>query len=277
MRIGLAPLTVGRPSPSVLVDAAEAAGFGHVGVTLQAPGGDLSGLCFDRRARYSLRRRLDDAGIAALDVGVVVLGPSPVAEQVDRLAETGADLGARCVLVMNADDDTARAAEAFGMVCERAAAAGLRALVEFMPYSSTRTLQEAQTLVATAVQHRPGIVLDVLHLFRSGGTIAEMSRLAPDAIGLVQLCDARTIAPPADRRRAEALGDREYPGRGELPLRALLRTLPGAAPLTVEAPVARDAERSPLERARIAARCTRQVLRDVGYGADGDRLPPVTS
>ena len=38
--VALAPLTVGRPEPEVLVAAAAAAGFGMVGLTLHPPDGE---------------------------------------------------------------------------------------------------------------------------------------------------------------------------------------------------------------------------------------------
>jgi sugar phosphate isomerase/epimerase len=98
-----------------------------------------------------------------------------------------------------------------------------------------------------------GLVVDVLHLYRSGGSAAELAAVDPATVSLVQLCDAPRQAPPAARLREEALTDRRYPGEGELPLADVLAAVPPGAQLSIEAPVARDAGRSPAERAAAAA------------------------
>ena len=259
MDVGLAPLTLGRPAPDVLVTAAAAAGFSRVGLTLWAPGEPLSPVCTRPDGRRTLRTHLDAAGVAVTDVGVVVLSPALDLQQVAALIGTGRALGADQVLVLDLDDDRRRALGRFRAVCDLAGQAGLQVVVEFMPYSATRTLAEAAALVAAADVPFAGVVVDVLHLYRSGGSAADVAAVAPGTVRLVQLCDATREAPPAERLREEALTDRRYPGEGELPLPELLAVVPPGARLTVEAPVARHADRSPAERAAAAAAALRRM------------------
>jgi sugar phosphate isomerase/epimerase len=249
----LAPLTVGRPAPAVLVAAAAAGGFDQVGLTLWTPGaGAPAQLCSDGRLRRSLRRQLDGSGVAALDVGVVVLSAELDQGEVARTLECGRELGADRVIVMNQDPEPGRAVAALAAVCDQAAQLELLVGVEFMPYSASRTLAQAVALVAATAAPTAGVVLDLLHLHRSG-SVPQLAALDPRLVHLVQLCDGHQKAPAANRLREEALGDRLYPGHGGLLVPELEPFLSPGVPVTVEAPVRADADRSAAVRARSAA------------------------
>jgi sugar phosphate isomerase/epimerase len=260
MDVALAPLTVGRPAPDVVVDAAAAAGFRRVGMTLWRPDAEQSSLCTDPAARRRLLARLDGAGVSVLDAGVVSLRSELDRAGVARFVEAAADLGADRIIALHRDGPVDRAAAHLSEVCSLAAAAGLRVAVEFMPYTACRTVQEAITLVARAGAVNAGLVIDVLHLFRSGGSVPDLAGLHPSQVLLVQLCDARLTAPPPERLRAEALTDRRYPGQGQLPLDEVLAALPAGVPMTIESPVAADAALAPADRARAAWAAARELL-----------------
>ena len=251
--VGLAPLTAGRPPAEELVAAAAAAGFGRMGLTLRLPDGGLGPAVTDAHARRRLRAFADDSGVRVLDAGVLLLAPEAGPADDGPLVEAAAELGADRIVALVRDEDPARAADRLAGVCATAAAAGLRVGVEPMPYSACRTLADARALVAASGAAQAGVVVDVLHLFRSGGVAADLRGLTAAEVVLVQLCDALAGAPPPDRLRAEALGDRRYPGLGELPVHDVLAALPDGVPVTVEAPVAADAHRSAAARARAAA------------------------
>jgi sugar phosphate isomerase/epimerase len=258
--VGLAPLTVGRPDPLTMVDATEAGGFGSLGMTLWVPDQDCAPVCRDRRLREEVRRRIEGADLSLTDVGVVVLRPRLDMATVERVLVTARALGARQIIVMNADDDRHKAVARLRAVADLAGRHGLLVGVEFMPYSSTRTVAEALRLVADAEADNVGLVLDLLHLFRSGGTAADLGEPVLRALHLVQICDAERASPAPDRLRAEALENRLYPGEGELPLDWVLALLPEGVQVTLEAPTAGDAARSPRERAARAGAAMRRFL-----------------
>ncbi|MDE3206591.1 MAG: sugar phosphate isomerase/epimerase [Acidobacteriota bacterium] len=250
---GLAPLTVGRPSLEVLVDAADAAGFARVGVTLWAPGHRPARLCADAATQRAAVRTVRRSGVHVLDVGVVTLEPGLDLDDLRRVIDAAGALGADRLVAMNVDPSPTRAAATLAAVCAEAAPAGLAVAVEFMPYTATKTLAAACDLVLATGHAGAGIVVDALHLHRSGGTPAGLASRGTVPVLLAQICDARREPPPPDRLRAEALSDRLYPGQGDLPLAELLAALPAGVPITVEAPVAADVDCPPRERARRAA------------------------
>jgi sugar phosphate isomerase/epimerase len=98
------------------------------------------------------------------------------------------------------------------------------------------------------------ILVDALHMQRSGGKPADVGAVAPDRLPYVQLCDGpfQPILPDSAVALSEARTGRLFPGDGELPLAELVGVLPAGASLAVEAPVADLAGTTVGERTRLA-------------------------
>lgn len=264
MRAALAPLTVGRPDPAELAAAAAAAGFERIGITLWLPDGVLLPACVDGGTLRHTASAIAASGVTCLDAGVVVLAPGLDMERLRRFVDAAAALGADRLVAMNRDPSAPRAAATLAAVCEVAGVAGLSVGVEFMPYTATRTVAEARRLVEEAGAPNGGVVLDVLHLYRSGGSASDLAGPSPVPVLLLQLCDGLRDAPPPERLRDEALADRRYPGQGELAVADVLGAVPAAVPVTLEAPVAADAALPLPERAARAAGALAGFLRAAG-------------
>jgi sugar phosphate isomerase/epimerase len=110
-------------------------------------------------------------------------------------------------------------AETVGAVCRRAAPLGLRICLEFIPDSGLRDLPFAQAVVDACGEPNAGLLLDVFHLDRSGGTVDDVRRLPPDAVAGIQLSDRTRTAAGTGH---VPLSGRLLPGEGELPLRELV-------------------------------------------------------
>jgi sugar phosphate isomerase/epimerase len=203
-------------------------------------------------------RRLDDTGLSILDVEAVWLTPDTSVPALVPALETAARLGAHYLLVVGNDPEVPRASANLAALAEAAQSFDIKVMLEFIPYCCTSTLQGAQHLIAAAAQPNVGVLVDALHLSRSGGSPDEVRGVS--GLDYVQICDAALQRPRHDQLRTEARGQRFYPGEGELDLRALLDALPPGVPLAVEAPCARDAELSPVERARRCGAATRAFL-----------------
>jgi sugar phosphate isomerase/epimerase len=152
--------------------------------------------------------------------------------------------------------------ERFGELCERAAPAGVVVVLEFLPIFSVRTLDQAVSVVAE-VDHPSGAVLvDTLHLARSGGSPADLGGVPARLLPYLQVADAPVAAPVgADALRDEALHGRLLPGDGALPLEAVLGAVPDV-PLSLEIRSSRlvEAHPDPLERARAVRAATERLL-----------------
>jgi sugar phosphate isomerase/epimerase len=265
--LSLAYLTVDGAPPVEHVEAAAAAGFGAAGLRILTPSHlriDY-GIVGNAAAVRDIRRACERTGIGVLDVELFTLQPDTDVGAFRPALETCAELGARHVQALIEDPDLSRAADRFAGLCDAAAALGLRVAVEFMRFRHLQTIGAAATLLAAAARANAGVLIDALHLARSGGTPADVARLPRERIAYMQLCDAPAAAPPVDRLAHEARNERLLPGDGALPLDALFDALPDDVAISVETPRKADAGRSVHERAKIAADGARRYL--AGYRA----------
>jgi sugar phosphate isomerase/epimerase len=259
--LALACLAFLDGAPEVQVAAAAAAGFDQV--TLRVTGSAEPGpaeIGHDPRRLARLRAALDDSGLRVLDVEVLRLRPGLDASRVGQVLEAAAALGAQHLLVVSALDQ-AEATDMLGRIVTQAEGSGVVPCLEPMRFSRCRNLAEA---VATAVPAGAAVLVDALHLFRSGdGPAALEEAVRRHGSGLfryLQLCDAPIEGPVGDDAlREEAVSSRLLPGEGDLDLAGLLSALPDR-PVAVEAPTPALRAAPPEVRASEAMRSAREVL-----------------
>jgi sugar phosphate isomerase/epimerase len=107
-------------------------------------------------------------------------------------------------------------AEAVGNICRRAKARGIRIAIEFVANTGLGSLPYTQIIREKCGEPNTAIVLDFVHLNRSGGTAEDIRRLPPNAIANIQLSDR---IPPAPGTAEKPMAGRYMPGDGALPLR----------------------------------------------------------
>jgi sugar phosphate isomerase/epimerase len=143
-----------------------------------------------------------------------------------------------------------------------------------MIFSSVKTLGDARRVVAGAGHRAGAILVDSLHLQRSGGTPAEVAALPGDLLPYAQLCDAplEPIMPDEAVALTEARTGRLFPGDGQMPLHDLVQALPRGVALSVEAPVSTLADLPAAERVRRAHVAVTRFLEQTKPGAgEGDQ------
>ncbi|MDE2620823.1 MAG: sugar phosphate isomerase/epimerase [Sphingomonadales bacterium] len=253
-----------HPAETV-AEAAAAAGFPAFGVRLEPA--EWS----DRRAA-ELSRRAADAGLVVLDAEVLWLQPGPLDPALLRLVDLAAIIGARNLLAVSSDPDPAATAAKFAALCDHAAPYGLPVSLEFGRFTRVCDLAAACAVITAADRPNARLLIDPLHLLRSGGTPEEVAAVPRRLFAYAQFCDAGPDAPaPEDFAaiRAEALDGRRLPGEGALPLAALLAALPPGLPLSVElrARALREGYPDPVDRARHLLAATRAWFARHGPGA----------
>src|SRR5262249_35749894 len=112
---------------------------------------------------------------------------------------------------------------------------------------------DTQRVIADSGAPNVGLLIDSLHLARSGAGAAEVRALDRAAILLTQLCDAPAVRAPSTTLFDEAMSGRMYLGDGGLDLAGLVAALPVDAEIELETPVVADAALPPAQRARRAA------------------------
>jgi sugar phosphate isomerase/epimerase len=257
------------------IDVADRAGFHRMSARPYAFAQALA----DGWTEADLKRRLDDAGIAVTmidgladafpgtldraDADVRSRLPADVLDPPDEamVFRAATALGASVVNVghyLGASLPVEVLADALGGVCRRAAEHGLRLCLEFFPDSGLPDLPFAQRVVEACGEPNVGVLLDVFHLDRSGGTVEDVRRLPPGAIPGIQISD-RKRPPPGTPH--VAMSGRLMPGEGELPLRQLVEAaLENSPDATIDLEVLNDELRGlpPDEAAaRLAAAAAR--------------------
>jgi sugar phosphate isomerase/epimerase len=244
--------------PVDTVRAATAGGFDAVGLWVEPAR-------WTAATTREVRACVAGGGIGVLDVEVVWIKPGPDDPDHFRLIDIGAEVGASNVLVVSSDPDQGAAAAKYARLCEHGAAAGLRVCLEFGVFTKVRRLADALAIVEAHDSPARGILIDPLHLDRSGGTPADVAALPSALLPYAQFCDGPAERPDPDDLaavREDALDRRLQAGEGALPLAALLEALPPGLPLSVElrSKALRDAFPDPADRARVTAEATRRFL-----------------
>ena len=204
--LSLAYLTVDGATPAEHVEAAAAAGFAAAGLRILPPTHlkTQARVVGDAGAVGDLAAACRQIGIRPLDAEVMSLTAETGSGEMTAMAETAAGLGFRYVQTVVEDPDLDRAADNVARLAEIAGNAGTAIAIEFMAFRPLSTLDDALTLMQRADEDNVGLLIDALHLDRSGGTIDDVAALPPGSVAIVQLCDAPEARPRFDDLASEA-------------------------------------------------------------------------
>lgn len=261
--LSLAALTILDVGPAGQIRAAAEAGWRSVGLRLMPLLPTDPAIVGDWAMEAEVVRLLKEKLLEVLEIGVFPVKAEMDWPAIEAVINFSAGLGARHIVCPVEDADPHRRLATYRRLCDLVAPRGLTALVEFNPYSACTSLAEAVRIVEAAQHESAGLVIDVLHLSRSGGSPEDLTRVDQRLIQLVHLCDAAP-PPPSSRSveelRRESRTARLLPGEGDLWLTRLLEVLPPDVPLSVEAPSARYAHLAAAERARRALVATEKLI-----------------
>lgn len=247
-RLGLDSQTVFGMPPTDHIKLAAALGCGHVSLApLPVP------WKLDRFPSWSLR---DDAGLVSetqailRDTGIRVAAAEGFTIRADTDASARIDdfdlmakLGAEAATAVSMETDAGRALDQMTILADLAAERGMTFLFEFAPPHTFNTLERARDAVQQVGRDNVRLLIDSMHLFRTGGTIDDIRALPAETIGYVQLSDAPLRGNGKDYY-LEASFERKIPGEGQLPLSELLRALPGDIRIGLEVPMQKTLQKS---------------------------------
>jgi len=235
----LTALDIGPPE---LIDFVADAGFQSTGIRLSPAmvGGVAYPLEIDGDVFRETVSRLQARKVRILDIEVVRIDGETDISSFASTIEVGAKLGASRICVNGEDPDLQRFTRKFAQLCALAATHNMEVDLEFMVWRPIRTFQMAAQVVRDADYSNGKVLIDALHLFRSGGTVVEIQAADPKLIGALQLCDAPLQSPDVNDTPAilaEARAGRLPPMEGKLPLLELIKAVPISTPISVEVPM----------------------------------------
>jgi sugar phosphate isomerase/epimerase len=238
--LGIAHFTVLEVPPSDLVTLAGGIGYAFVGLRLHPafPGAPFYRIAVGSPEMREMRIRMDAEGVRVHDIEFIIVGPDFVPSALAGMLESAGELGAKRLSVCGDDPDHGRLVANFAELCDLAATFGMGVDLECMAWRTVSSLPAAVEVVEAAGKANGGALVDALHLSRTGGSPADLRKIAPGLIRSAQLCDAPALRPTTNEAIIqEARSERLPAGRGELPLAELLAELPDDVVLSVEVPM----------------------------------------
>jgi len=240
--LGIERLSVFGMPPVAFVDLAADLGCEFVGIGL-SPSGDFNpqgyaswSLRDDPAMRGDLRRMLDERGvrIGIVEGFAIIPGHDPRAFAGDL--DIVAELGATRIAAVSIGKDIGQAIEGFAILAAMAAERGLMISVEMGSLGPLDRVAPTLEVCRGVGAANLTLILDVMHFFRLGNTIADLCAIPPDLIGYAQLCDA-PWAPRFETYIEEAMYERLAPGDGALPLAEFVAALPDGIDVSLEIPM----------------------------------------
>jgi sugar phosphate isomerase/epimerase len=255
-------LTLQQAAPEIAIAAAAEAGFRSVSIRItgRRRSDAFPDVVGHRAAIRNLRSQLREGGLRLSNTSIWHVGPDVALDDLRPALDATVELGARIVVATCVDSDHDRWVDFMARYAELAAGLGLTLALEFVPFSEAKTIGVAWDLVRRTGAPNFGLLIDALHLSRSGGRPADLAIVDPARIVFAQLCDAVAERPPHDALAQEARTGRLHPGDGALPLYEFLDALPAGVEIECEAPRFDHASLPPGEQARRAGDATRAFL-----------------
>jgi sugar phosphate isomerase/epimerase len=200
-----------------------------------------------------------------LDAEVIWIQPGALDPDHLRIVDIAAEIGAANLLVVSSDPEPGATADKLAALVDHAATAGIRVSLEFGAFTEIKSLAMALDVLERTGRSNAGVLIDPLHLSRTGGVPADLAAVPPGRFAYAQYCDATATGPSVADVKAiidEAVDGRLLPGEGALPLAALLDVLPAGIPLSIElrSKALREGWPDPTQRARKLREMTEAFL-----------------
>lgn len=220
---------------------------------------------FSLRDDAALRREmvaaLKDRGVSIAIGEVFMFHRATDWDQVAGDLDVFVELGAPRVVALSLDPDLAWSFDQLARVTGLAAERGIETLVELVPGLSIGSIETAVAAAKHVDHPQFGLLIDMMHVGRSGGTPADLTAIDPSYVRYLQLCDVPAVSPYADYNY-EAGVERLAPGEGDLPLAEMLAALPAGLPIGLEIPQGSLAEKGvgPFDRLKPCVDASLRLL-----------------
>ena len=263
--LGLECLSVFGLQPALFIEIAGELGCSHVTLNLRGSANRLPQYpevsLHDPAQRRSVRDALRAAGVRIGMLEGFVIAPGLEVDDLAGDLDLAVELGAQAICAVSMERDRPRSYAQFARLAELAAERGLVTTTE-VGAGILRDLPRSLEAIAQVDHPAFALLIDTMHFFRSGSTVADLAALDPALIGHVQLADVPMPA-QIESYMDEALHERRCPGDGDLPLAEFLAQVPEGVVVGLEIPIRSEAEAGigPKERmARCVAAARRLML-----------------
>jgi len=264
--LSVAHLTALEATPSELIAGAAGAGLDAVGLRIIAPRpGDIVAPVADNPQMIrELRAELGARNIQLNDIEAIIIREDTDFEVHEAALSAGAELGAAHVIANMYVEEPVQAAEQYAKLCDLAARYELCVALEFIPLSLLKTLDQALNILKLAGRTNGRLLIDAIHLSRSGGHPRDLAGVDPKLFAFAHFCDAPLKQPSPEDLPLETRQQRMLPGDGKLWLPEFVAALPSGLTIGIETPSLATAGLPVAEKIARGAAAMRRVLEKCG-------------
>ena len=262
-RISLAHLTVIRLAPPQVIEVAARTGYATVGLRLTG-GTEITpaySLMDDTPLMRATKAAMAATGVGVLDIEFVRITPETDVSSLEPFAAAGAELGARYMIASAYDPDLSRFTDRMAALSDLASRYGLRAVLEFFPWTVVPNLGVAQKVIEAADRPELGILVDTLHFDRSASTFEDLDRIPASRLPFVHVADALVQASYTDEELLHAAREERLPpGEGDIDIKRILEHMPQDIPVALEVPMTATARAQGEEAVALRVRQAAELL-----------------
>lgn len=229
-RYSLVHLTkIACPPPEFIRTAAKA-GYDAVSlrtIPLGLPGERPYNLAKDPQLLRETKRALAETGIQYTDTEIARIADGVDVRDHEPALAAAAEMGVTQITTNIWIGDRARYTEQFATLCELAGQYGQDVNVEFVTWSSVADLKQTKELLLECGKKNVGILVDMLHFYRSRCSLHELDQCPREWFHYAHLCDC-PLEIPEDVEELARTGraERLYPGEGSVPIREIVSRIP---------------------------------------------------
>lgn len=215
----------------------------------------------DKALRADMIRAMNDHNVRISLMDGFAVKPGQDVAGMDSDLELVVELGAQRINSYCLEPDLGRAFDQLATLAEMASRVQVELVVEFVLGLPIGNLDTAVAAIQHVDADNCGLMIDTMHLVRSGAGVSDLEKLAPDLVKYAQVCDVPMQNDQLSYME-EAMFERRVPGEGELPLVDIFAVLPQEIPVGIEIPQRSLLQRgvSDFDRLSACVAATRSIL-----------------
>lgn len=216
--------------PPEFIRTAAAAGYDAVSlrtIPLGLPGERPYDLAHDPQLLRETRQALAETGLKYMDTEIARIADGVDVRDHEPALAAAAEMGVRQITTNIWIADKGRYTEQFVKLCELAQQYGQDINVEFVTWASVSDLRQTKELLLASGKKNVGILVDMLHFYRSRVSLDELDNCPREWFHYAHLCDCpREIPTKVEDLAFTGRAQRLCPGEGSVPIREIVSRIP---------------------------------------------------
>ena len=211
--------------PPEFIRVAAKAGYDAVSlrtIPLGLPGERPYNLAKDPQLMRETKLALQETGLKYTDTEIARIADGVDVRDHEPALAAAAEMGVQHITTNIWTADKGHYTEQFVTLCEIAQQYGQDVNVEFVTWASVSNLKQTKELLRESGMTNVGILVDMLHFYRSRVSLQELDDCPKEWFHYLHLCDCpKEIPTQVDELAYTGRAKRLYPGEGAAPIREI--------------------------------------------------------